>query len=166
MKEYVLKKAAAFKGINELSMKGEIVIFGSTYMANFPFYELINKSKLENAVYNRSIADMTLEEAMSVLPECVLALKPNKIFLSLGEEDLKDKTSVSKYRNIISALRASLPHSTLYLITLPHKNEAENAFNSAVIGLCDDKTVFSISLVDADHKAQFLQLCHFFAANR
>ena len=52
MKEYVRAKANAMKKINDLTLPGEIVIFGSTYMSEFPIYELINKSNLENAVYN------------------------------------------------------------------------------------------------------------------
>ena len=60
MQEKVKIKANAFKNVNELALKNEIVIYGSTYMANFPFYELSKKIKLENAIYNRSIEDLTI----------------------------------------------------------------------------------------------------------
>ena len=37
-----------------------IAAFGSTYMADFPLYELINRYHFENAIYNRSIKGMHL----------------------------------------------------------------------------------------------------------
>ena len=87
MKTSVQEKANAYKGINEIALKGEIVIFGSSYMANFPFYELINKFHLDSAVYNRSIDGMTAAEAEELLRSCVLEIAPRKIFLQLGEAD-------------------------------------------------------------------------------
>ena len=63
MKSSVLERANAYIGLNAIALKGEIVVYGSSYMANFPFYELINRCHLENAVYNRSIDGMTSEEA-------------------------------------------------------------------------------------------------------
>ena len=53
MRENIRVKANAMKEINDISMRGEIVVFGSTYMAHFPLYELINRCTFENAVYNR-----------------------------------------------------------------------------------------------------------------
>lgn len=47
MKASVQAMAAAMKGINDLALKGEIVVFGSTYMAGFPLYELVNRCRLE-----------------------------------------------------------------------------------------------------------------------
>ena len=61
MREKILLKANAMKETNDLMMKGEIVIFGSTYMAGFPFYDLINKCNLENAIYNRSIEGINID---------------------------------------------------------------------------------------------------------
>ena len=55
------------KSLNDITLKGEIVIFGSDYMADFPFYELINHYQIENAVYNRSIAGLTLADAAQAL---------------------------------------------------------------------------------------------------
>ena len=64
MKEKVKLSANAMIGINDLTLKGEIVVFGSTYMANFPLYELINKYHFENAIYNRSIIGLTTSEGL------------------------------------------------------------------------------------------------------
>lgn len=66
MKENVRTQANAMKAINDFTMKGEIVIFGSTYMSRFPLYELMNKCMLENAVYNRSIEGLTVKAALEI----------------------------------------------------------------------------------------------------
>ncbi len=168
MKESVLKKAAAFRGINELTLRGEIVIFGSTYMANFPFYELINKSRLECAVYNRSIAEMTLKEAREVLEDCVLAIKPGKIFLSLGEEDLQSRDATEDYADIVRTVRRELPDAELFLITVPASGAKADALNACILRLCDGKHIRAIRFTPrrctdaARYRSQFLELCCFF----
>ena len=40
MKQNIEKQIEAIKQLNEFSLKKEIVILGSTYMANFPLYEI------------------------------------------------------------------------------------------------------------------------------
>lgn len=165
MREYVLKKAAAFRGINDLTMKGEIVIFGSTSMADFPFYDLINKSRLENAVYNRSISGLTIEEALEVLPDCVLAIKPKKVFLSLGEEDTLNAASMEQYAQLVRTIRTALPSTKLYLICLPEKNEKTAVFNDNLTKLCDNRNIFPIRFSAQNYRQQFLELSCFFRNN-
>ena len=38
MKEYVRTTANAMKGLNDITLKGEIAVFGATYMSKFPLY--------------------------------------------------------------------------------------------------------------------------------
>ena len=85
MREYVKVKEKSFTALNDLALQDEIVVFGSTYMAGFPFYELINKCRLEHAVYNRSIEGMSVQEAEEVLNVAVLALHPRKVFLCFSD---------------------------------------------------------------------------------
>lgn len=163
MKEQVLSRANAFKGVNELAMKGEIVVYGSTYMANFPFYELINKSKLESAVYNRSIADMTIDEALELLQVCVLDIKPGKVFLHLGEKDFDQADAVEKYTKIVQRISTELPDTKIYLITV--QNKQAQAFNKRILELDNRKNIFGIrfSAPDSnDYKGQFKKLSCFF----
>lgn len=139
MKENVSEKIKDFRGLNELAMKGEIVVFGSTYMANFPFYNLINKSTLENAVYNRSIEALSLDEALEALPVCVLDLKPEKVFLELGENEYDDPAAIEKYARLVKAIRRELPAAKLYLICIPDERAA--AFNAKLSSLCGKNVV-------------------------
>ena len=168
MKESVRLKAKAMKGINELLLKGEIVIFGSTYMAGFPFYELVNKCKFENAIYNRSIEGLTLAEAQELMQSCVIDIAPRKVFLALGEEDAEDPEAVSRYSEIVKRLRQKLPNTHLYLIGLAGEGSYVDDFNHRIMALCDDKMISYIQLICAVApdvalcKARFKQLCSFF----
>ena len=168
MKAYVQEKANAYKGINEIALKGEIVVFGSSYMANFPFYELINKCHLDSAVYNRSIDGMTSEEAEELLSPCVLDIAPKKIFLQLGESDGSRDDVLRHYRAIIRIVRAQLPDTKIYLIGLPSKSELASQMNDLLKSLCDDKKTrfipFSYQRQDlkSQYISQFKQLAQYF----
>ena len=170
MKDAVWKKANAAKGLNEFALKGEIVIFGSTYMANFPFYELTKKSRLENAIYNRSIEDMTLSEANELLEVCVFPLKPSKLFLAFGDEGAKEQGADRIYTEMIQKIRDRLPLTTLYLIC--GDTQAQKGLNEALTLLCDGKYVRKIMLPapnpckKIEYKQRFEILSSFFRNGR
>ena len=171
MKPEIQEKANAFHSINEIALKGEIVIFGSTYMANFPFYELANKCHLEHAIYNRSIDGMTTADAEELLQSCVLEIEPQKVFLQLGESDQAPEDALQHYETILRMIRKTLPSTKVYLIGLPEETEAAKRFNRGLRDLCDNKHVFSIffavGLLNkmARYTAQFKQLTRFFRDN-
>ncbi|MBE6668315.1 MAG: hypothetical protein E7607_08425 [Ruminococcaceae bacterium] len=168
MNEYVRMKASAMKKINDLTLSGEIVIFGSTYMSEFPIYELTNKCKLENAVYNRSIKGLTVKEAIEILDDCVVDIHPSKVFIALGEEDESDPNAASEYSRLISTIRQKLPEAMIYMIGLTNGGSFAEKFNKNMLSLCDNKTVKYIDLIkkssseSALFKAQFKQLSCFF----
>lgn len=163
MNNYIREKANAYKGINEIALKGEIVIFGSTYMANFPFYELANKCHLEHAIYNRSIDGLTTEDAEYLLQPCVLDIAPRKIFLQLGEMDKDADNTFQHCRSILQTIRQKLAATKIYLIGVP---QAED-LNQNLLSLCDNKHIFFISFTSqfSSYTAQFMQLAQFFRDN-
>ncbi len=167
MKRQVLQRALAYGSLNDLALKDGIVVYGSTYMAEFPFYELINKSQLEDAFYNRSIPGMDLSEALELLPECVIALRPGKVFLHLGEEDYDRPDAVETYTAIVEQLRTALPDTAIYLIGLQEEGAA--SFNEAISRLSDRKNVSYLHLTAAplalDFKRQFKELSSFFRSH-
>ncbi|MBQ7921845.1 MAG: hypothetical protein IJ325_04605 [Clostridia bacterium] len=168
MKEYVRLQAEAMKKINDLTMPGEIVIFGSTYMSHFPLYELINKCIFENAVYNRSIEGLTTKEALEIVNDCVIAIHPSKLFLAVGEEDANNPDAVQEYTKLVAELRSRLPQCHLYLIGLTGGTPFAENFNRKIQHLCDDKNTEYICFVtnrtseNALYKARFKQLSCFF----
>jgi len=164
MKETVHLQAKAMKKLNDLSLQGEIVVFGSTYMSDFPLYELINKCTFENAVYNRSIAGLTVSEALEIAADCVIELHPSKILLALGEEDENNPNAAEEYAALVSGLRTQLPGCELYIIGLTGNGSYEEHFNRKLKALCKDKMVKYIDFINRNtsetalYRARFKQL--------
>ena len=160
MNSSIYEKINAYKGINEIALKGEIVIFGSTYMSNFPFYELANRCHLEHAIYNRSISGLTAKDAEASLAPCVLDIAPQKVFLQLGEADSNIADVFLHCSAILERIRKKLPHTKVYFIGLPDVEE----LNQKLLSLCDNRHVFFISFAPQlnGYTAQFKQLAPFF----
>ena len=164
MKEYVRDKANSIKKINDLALPGEIVIFGSTYMSEFPVYELINKCKPENAVYNRSIKGLNVKEAIEILDDCVVNINPRMVFIALGEEDESNPNAVSEYAELVSEIRQKLPDTIIFLICLTNGSSFAESFNKSMLSLCDNKNVKYVDFIkkgpseNALFKAQFKQM--------
>ena len=135
MREEFNKKIRMYESVNDVTLKGEIVVFGSSFTANFPFYELAQKYVLSYAVYNRSIDGMTLAEAEQGLDVCVLNVKPYKIFLALGECDLDNLSAMTVYRRILAKIALKLPNAKVYV--LPVLNNGDEIFAVALFGRLD-----------------------------
>ena len=168
MREKICIQANAMKQMNDFSMKGEIVFFGSTYMSGFPLYEFVNRCNFENAIYNRSIEELTVGEAREIVDDCVINIAPDKIFLSLGEADEDKDKAVEQYVRLVSGIRSRLPRCELYLIGLSGDSEYVKDFNREIAALCDNDKVRYIELISAKvsdrelYKARFKQLSRFF----
>ena len=162
MKENVKLSANAMMGINDLTLKGEIVIFGSTYMANFPLYELINKYHFENAIYNRSIAGLTIKEALELVEDCIISINPTKLFIALGEEDENNIDAIKQYNQIVKIIQSALPKCKIYLICLQGNTPYVQKFNANILSLCDGKRIWDVRFISSSCQAQFKQLSCFF----
>lgn len=173
MRAELREKASMFHAINEITMHGEIVVFGSSFMANFPFYELSKKYVMENAVYNRSINDLTVEEAESVLNECVLDIQPSKVFLALGETDENCATALAAYARILKKIKAKLPKTKIYVLPVFPKNGGDRyEFNEKLKELTTQQNATFLSAfstltgTDVPYSKLFKQLNRFFRGNR
>lgn len=168
MKEYVRTTANAMKGLNDITLKGEIAVFGATYMSKFPLYEFTNKYHFENAIYNRSIEGLTTSEALEIVQDCIISISPSKIFIALGEEDENNIDAIKQYNQIIKLIQFALPKSKIYLICLQGNSPYVEKFNANILSLCDNKKIFSIrfnsslSTETNAFKMQFKQLSCFF----
>jgi len=168
MKEHVKTTANAMIGLNDITLKGEIAVFGSTYMANFPLYEFINKYHFENAIYNRSIAGLTTSEALEIVQDCIISISPATIFIALGEEDENNIDVIKQYNQIIKLIQSALPKSKIYLICLQGNTPYVERFNANILSLCDNKKIWNIRFIASSptkanvYKVQFKQLSCFF----
>lgn len=168
MREYVKSKVKEIKALNEISLKDEIVVFGSSYMSKFPFYELVNKCHFENAIYNRSIDGLTISEAKEIFNDCVVGLHPSKLFISLGEEDKDNIDAIKEYKEVLNNAMKSLPNCQIYLIGLDKDSESAKTLNQKIKGLCNSERVEYVELVWSKEvmlsviRKQFKQLSRFF----
>lgn len=168
MRAEIQEKLNMFKVYNDITLKNEIVIFGSTYTAGFPFYELSRKYMFSNAIYNRSINNLTLAEAGECLSDCVLAIKPSKLFLSLGECDIDNSNAINLYINIINKIKEKLPCSTLYIMPIQGNISGAKQFNNSLRDLCKNSGINYLDLKystpdeDCSYNAIFKQMSGFF----
>lgn len=73
--------------LNELAVPGGVVIFGGEADKNLPLCELKQAFELQDNLYNRSIAGLSVHNGAQIFDSCVAPLKPEDIFLHIGEAD-------------------------------------------------------------------------------
>lgn len=87
-----------FKQFNEVAKENGIVFFGSTYFEAVPVNELAQDFDTEVPVYNRSVSGLTIDKVQGLLDSCVLELNPSKVFICIGDEDIrKENFSLSDF---------------------------------------------------------------------
>ena len=72
-------------------------------------------------IYNRSQEGLKLADINDKILEYITELQPSKIFINLGEEDLKEcnfelKAFIFKYEWVLYQLHAKCKHCSLYII--------------------------------------------------
>ncbi len=167
MKTEIIKKIKMYKVFNDITLKNEILIFGSTFTAGFPFYELAKKYPLSNAIYNRSIEGLTILDANKAIDDCVLSAKPSKIFYALGQDDTNTSDSLSLYKELLNKTKKALPLSKIYIMSIPSTNESAKIFNDSLKHLCED---YGTEFIDIDYTKPyasiFKQLFPFFRSGK
>lgn len=85
------KELNKYHHLNGVAARNSVVFFGSDSFSKIPFTELSNSFSIDTPVYNRSINGLSIDNCEAVLRECIFELCPSKIFLNIGEEDIKKK---------------------------------------------------------------------------
>jgi lysophospholipase L1-like esterase len=121
MTEKVQKKIQWYHNLNKIAEKGAIVFTGSSFMQDFPIQELERNFCVEQTVYNRGIAGLTIANLKDCLSSCIFELSPSKIFLSFGEEDINTvgftiESFIDSYLQILVAIKKQLPLVKIYVI--------------------------------------------------
>ena len=79
----------AFGTFNRLAQPNGIVLVGDSIIEGFPIHELYRGPLL---VYNRGISGDTSRDVLNRLEESVYALRPAKVFLLIGTNDIETST--------------------------------------------------------------------------
>lgn len=114
------KKILRYREENKTVKYGQTVFTGSSLMEMFPINKLLEEHNESVIVYNRGIGGFVSQELLEVIDVCAIDLKPSKIFINIGTNDLSDSRIpiselMENYDKIISKIEASLPETVIYL---------------------------------------------------
>ena len=115
------KKILRYQEENKNVKYGQTVFAGSSLMEMFPINKLLQEHNDSTVVYNRGIGGFVSRELLEALDVCVIDLRPAKIFINIGTNDLSDSNIpisglMENYDKIISQIEARLPETTIYLM--------------------------------------------------
>ncbi|VEU79887.1 GDSL-type esterase/lipase family protein [Haploplasma axanthum] len=121
-----------FKELNKGVEYGNIVLAGDSITAGYPVNEMFPKGI---RVYNRGISAITSTQVLDKINEHILDLKPSKMFLLIGTNDIErgidNDLTVKNIVDICNKTIKELPNTKIYVISIYPVNENEK-FKSSV----------------------------------
>ena len=114
-------KIIRYREQNTEVIPGQIVFAGSSLMEMFPINKLQKEKGDKTVIYNRGIGGFVSEELLDALDVCVLDLKPFRVFINIGTNDLSNpQISISelieRYDRILTVMEEKLPGVEIYLM--------------------------------------------------
>lgn len=115
------EKIANYREKNKYIIPGQIVCAGSSLMEMFPVEKLMAETDGKLTIYNRGIGGFVTRELLDALDVCILDLKPRRLFLNIGTNDLSDASIalaeiMERYDRILNRVEAALPQAEIYLM--------------------------------------------------
>lgn len=128
------KKVERYREANKNAKPGQVVFAGSSLMEMFPINKLLEEKGEETIIYNRGIGGFVSEELLQVLDVCVLDLRPARVFINIGTNDLSNAqisidSLIERYDMIITRIEKALPDVEIYLMAyypINYEAAAEN----------------------------------------
>jgi len=148
------KKYHHRKSVYEMmpNKKGEIVFLGNSITEQGTWRELFQN----NHIINRGIGGDTTDGVLYRLDEVTVS-KPDKIFLLIGTNDLRDGKSpdyiVNRIKQIVVKIKKDSPNTLIYLQSvLPTYNRAERP-NKAIIAINE-----GMKIIASEEKVNYINL--------
>lgn len=112
-----------YQKLNELAEQDGIVVFGGSEDLKIPLGELRQAFSVESKMYNRSIAGLSVKDALSVYDECVAPIAPETVLIHIGEADRKffeehPSEFDNKYRELLSHIKSQNKKCRIAVISL------------------------------------------------
>lgn len=90
-------------------------------MEGFPINKLLEEHHDGTTIYNRGVAGFVTAELEQALDVCVLDLKPARLFINIGTNDLNDpdlaiEELTNRYKRILKCIVEELPCIEVYLM--------------------------------------------------
>ncbi len=119
-----------YQVLNELADQNGLVIIGGSDDREIPLCELKQAFALDARLYNRSMTDLSVKDAVRYYDTCIRPLNPESVLIHIGEADLKlfaeDSSAFDrKYRELIEHIRSLNKKCDIAIISL--KNPKEDA---------------------------------------
>lgn len=140
------KDLKKYKSLNEIAEKGGIVIFGGSDDKNIPLCELKQAFSLNSDVYNRSVTNLSVNNALEIYSKCIAELYPETVLLHIGDADLKlykDNPSdfEQKYCNLINRIKTDNKKCDVAVVSLKnYKNNADiTMLNKSLKNIADSE---------------------------
>ena len=135
IKLMIEEKVQTYRELNRCAVPGQIVMAGSSLMEQFPINELMMNLGRTEIVYNRGMSAFTTAQYMDVLDACVLELKPSKVFINIGTNDIGATadwrvTLVRNYREILTRIQKELPACRIFVMAYYPVADTEEPFQS------------------------------------
>lgn len=115
------RKVEKYRNENIFAKKGQVVFVGSSLMEMFPIEEFVKESGSSRIVYNRGIGGYTTMDLLQTMDVCIYDLKPYRIFINIGTNDLSDadieiSQLIKRYEQILILLKDHLPQTEVYMM--------------------------------------------------
>ncbi len=142
----ILSQSIAIKKfitLNKIAKSSGIVCFGSNYFSQMNINELADDSVIDAPIYNRSIENLSVENANEAFDSCVYPLQPKKIFVNIGDADIsKDnfdaKTFINKYEWLLLNIHRNCKNCRIFIVSIISDSSAVSGVNEALAKLSSD----------------------------
>ena len=112
-----------YQKLNELAETNGIVVFGGREDMNIFLGELRQAFAIEQKMYNRSIAGLSVKDAVAVYDECVAPITPETVLIHIGEADRKffeahPSEFDNRYRELLSHIKSQNKKCRIAVVSL------------------------------------------------
>lgn len=165
-----IQEIEKYERMNKVAKKNGIVFFGTNLFNNAEFNELAQDYEIDEPIYNRSLSDLNIECASEVIENTVKELSPEKIFVNLGETDLKEDNFeadgfIQNYKKLISNIKSGIK-AEVYIVSVISSSAAAVQLNDKLKSMSDEmgcKFVNASKIADSDNpEVDLFKLLHNF----
>lgn len=140
------ERVAYFKELNKRLKAGGIVFLGDSITEHFIVSEFFS----EHFVINRGISGDTTDGVLKRLKESIYDLKPSKIFLMIGTNDLGDGKEpeyiINNIEKIIKKIHERLPETIIFLEYIyPVRKDGDNKIKKRMVGKRNNESINKIN---------------------
>ncbi len=153
MKEEQAMKVKNYRTLNRFVEPGGILFTGSSLMENFPIAEMAVSAGVKGRVYNRGIGGTTTDDFLREIDTVLLDLKPAKVFINIGTNDMTDRVYGDKwkdhleenYEKILRTAKEKIPEAEIYCMAYYPTNQHLPDQNEWTYAMLKDRTKENIA---------------------